>query len=425
MPDSGPRLQHAIAAAVEQHRGEALELLQTLVRIPSLEGFEAPCQDILEQKMRGMGLAVDRWCPSDDELRAHPAYVPTGRTYADRPNTVGILRGVGGGRSLILNGHVDVVPTGPEHLWQHGAWSGAYIDGRVYGRGSADMKGGVVANILAAMALQTAGIRLRGELIIENVVDEEAGGNGTLAAILRGYTGDACIFTEPTGLTRLAISNRGAQFFRIVVPGQEGGIEYKHQLVNPISKAIEVFHAVEAYSIMRESVVRHPLYETAFDTKVPTGVCRFMAGEWPSTIASQAILEGSIECLPNESIHEVKAAFRRYLEEWSAKDSWFRDHPLQLEWFGLWFDAAEIAPDDPLVVTLAETAESITGQRVNITGAGGCDLRLPVLYGNTPAVLFGPKGAMIHSTDEYIEFEQVVLCARVLAQMAVTWCGQA
>ncbi|MDI9639518.1 ArgE/DapE family deacylase [Geitlerinema splendidum] len=371
MPGSGLSLQQSIASAVEQHRDEALALLQSLIRIPSLEGHEALCQDILEHKMRQMGLMVDRWCPSDDELRAHPAYVPTGKSYSDRPNTVGVLNGAGGGRSLILNGHVDVVPTGPEHLWQHGAWSGAYIDGRVYGRGSADMKGGVVANIVAAMALQTAGIRLRGSLIIENVVDEEAGGNGTLAAILRGYTGDACIFTEPTGLTRLAISNRGAQFFRIVVPGQEGGIEYKHQLVNPITKAIEVYNAIEAYSIMRESVVRHPLYETNFNTKVPTGICRFHAGEWPSTIPSQAILEGSIECLPNESIHEVKAAFSRYLQEWSAKDVWFKDHPLHLEWFGLWFDAAEIAPDHPMVVMLAETAEDVTGQPVRITGAGG------------------------------------------------------
>jgi acetylornithine deacetylase len=425
MTQDSAQLQHIIAAAVERHRDEALRLLQALVRVPSLEGNEQPCQDILEATMRGMGLTVDRWCPSDDELRAHPAYVPTGKSYVDRPNTVGVLRGTGGGRSLILNGHVDVVPTGPEHLWQHGAWSGAYLDGRVYGRGSADMKGGVVANILTVLALQTAGIRLQGDVIIENVVDEEAGGNGTLAAVLRGYTGDACIFTEPTGLTRFAISNRGAQFFRITVPGQEGGIEFKHQLVNPISKAIEVFHAVEAYSIMRESVVRHPLYDDAYQTKVPTGICRFNAGEWPSTIASQVVMEGSIECLPGESIHEVKAAFKRYLEEWSAKDGWFKDHPLQVEWFGLWFDAAEIATDHPLVTTLAATAEGVTGQRVNITGAGGCDLRLPVLYGSTPAVLFGPKGAMLHSTDEYIEFEQVLMCARVLAHMAAAWCGQA
>ena len=416
-------LESRIDVAVEQHRQAALELLQTLVRVPSLEANEKPCQEILDRTMRAIGLEVDFWSPSDAELQAHRAYVPTGKSYADRPNVVGIYRGTGGGRSLILNGHVDVVPTGPESTWQYGPWSGEFVDGRVYGRGSADMKGGVVSSVLVAMALTTASIRLKGNLFIESVVDEEAGGNGTLAAIQRGYTGNACIFTEPTGLKRIAISNRGAQFFRIIVPGQEGGIEYKHDLVNSISKAIDVFHAVEAYSIMRESVVSHPLYDQYHSTKVPTGICRFIAGEWPSTLPSQTVLEGSIECLPGEDIQDIKRAFRLYIEEWSAKDAWLKEHPLVLEWFGLWFDSAEIPPDHPMVTTLSRIAESLTGEKVMIGGAGGCDLRLPIKFGNTPAVLFGPKGSLIHGTDEYVEFEDVITCAKILARMAVEWCG--
>lgn len=415
------RIDHAI----EKHRDEALALLQELVRIPSLEGAEKPCMDVLERELRAMSLDVDRWVPDDDELAAHPAFVPTGWSYAERPNVVGIYRGAGGGKSLKLNGHVDVVPIGPPELWAHGPWSGDFVDGKVYGRGSADMKGGVVSNLLTARALQTAGIQLAGDLIIDCVVDEEAGGNGTLATVLRGHNADACIFTEPTGLGNLSISNRGAQFFRITVPGEEGGIEYKHQLTNPIAKAFEVFHAVEAYSIMRESIASHPLYDNAYDTKVPTGICKIQAGEWPSTVASQAVLEGTIECLPGEDIHQIKADFKAFIQEWSAKDPWFKAHPLRIEWFGLWFDAAEIDPNHPMTQTLSAAAKSVTGQDVFVRGAGGCDLRLPVLYGNTPSVLFGPSGAMIHSTDEYIEFEQVIDCARVLARMAVDWCGVA
>ncbi len=418
-------LYDQIDQAIESHRAEALALLQELVRIPSLEGAEKPCMDLLERQLKAMDLAVDRWTPDDDELAAHPAYVPTGWSYAERPNVVGIFRGAGDGKSLKLNGHVDVVPIGPPELWEYGPWSGEFVDGKVYGRGSADMKGGVVSNVLTVLALQTAGIRLAGDLIIDCVVDEEAGGNGTLATVLRGHNADACIFTEPTGMDRLSVSNRGAQFFRITVLGEEGGVEYKHQLTNPITKAFEVFHAVEAYSIMRESVVSHPLYDDAYDTKVPTGICKIQAGEWPSTVASQALLEGTIECLPGEDIHQVKESFRQYILEWSAKDSWFQDHPLQIEWFGLWFDAAEIDPDHPMVHRLKAAAKSVTGREVQVDGAGGCDLRLPVLYGNTPSVLFGPSGAMIHSTDEYIEFEQVIDCARVLARMAVDWCGVA
>jgi acetylornithine deacetylase len=392
-----------IDAAVESQRQEALELLQMMVRTPSLEGEEKAVQEIVARKLGDMQLEVDMWDPPDEELQAHPAYVPVGRSYKDRPNVVGIYRGTGSGRSLILNGHVDVVPIGPEDTWSIPPWSGIYQDGRVYGRGSADMKGGCVSNIMAIKALQAAGIRL----------------------ILRGYTADACNFTEPSGLDRMAISNRGAQYFRITVPGQEGGTEYKHQLVNPITKAMEVFQAIEAYSIMREASVSHPLYDAYYDTKVPLGVCKIQAGEWPSTVASQCVMEGTIECLPGENIHIVKDQFKKYLLEWSAKDAWLKDHPLKIEWFGLWFDAAEISPDHPYIKTIREIVKETTDEDLLVGGGGGCDLRLPVLYGHTPAVLFGPKGGLIHGTDEYVEFEQVITCSKILALAATRWCGLA
>jgi len=414
-----------ISEAVESLRQEALGLLQALVRTPSLTGDEKRCQEILAEKMHAMGLEVDMWEPCDEELAAHPAHVPVAMSYEGRPNVVGIHRGQGKGRSLILNGHVDVVPTGSDETWSRQPWSGHYEDGRVYGRGSADMKGGLVSSLLALQALQTAGIPLKGDALVESVVDEESGGNGTLACILRGYGADACIFTEPSGLDRVAISNRGAQFFRIVVPGQEGGVEYWLELVNPIAKAMEVYQAIEAYAIMRESSVSHPLYDPYYNTKVPLGVCRISAGEWPSTVASQCVMEGSIECLPGEDIHDVKERFKAYLLEWAARDDWLKDHPLEIQWFGLWFDAAHIEVDHPLVLTLAGLIEEVTGCRPVVTGAGGCDLRLPVLYGDIPAVLYGPAGGMIHSTDEYVEFEQVITCAKILALTAADWCGLA
>jgi acetylornithine deacetylase len=181
---------------------------------------------------------------------------------------------------------------------------------------------------------------------------------------------------------------------------------------------------VEAYSIMRESAVSHPLYD-ADSTKVPTGVTTIRAGEWPSTVASQCTMEGTIECLPGEEIGEVAEGFRRYLMEWSAKDAWFRDHPLEVEWFGLWFDAAAIDADHEFVQVLGGTVETVTGTRPSPVGAPGCDLRLPILYGDTPAVRFGPSGGPIHSTDEYVDFDEVLTCAGILALTALEWCGKA
>jgi len=416
-------LKANIDQVVEDMREEILSLLQRLVQIPTLAGDEGPAQDIIWEKVKSLQMEMDRWDPPDDELARHPAYVPVDKPYNNRPNVVGRYRGSGEGRSLILNGHVDVVPTGPEEHWTSSPWSANFVDGKIYGRGSADMKGGLTSAIFAVQALQKAGIRLKGDLIVESVVDEETGGNGTLACILRGYKADGMIFAEPSSLGAIAVSNRGAQYFRITVSGQEGGIEYKHDLVNPITKAFELFQAVEAYSIMRESVVSHPLYDFLYNTKVPLGICKIQGGEWPSTVPSQVVLEGSIECLPGEDIQVVKEGFKKYLMEWNAKDPWLKEHPIKLDWFGLWFEAAEIAPDHQLPGMLAATAAEVTGNTPLIGGAGGCDLRLPILHGSTPAVLFGPAGGLIHSFDEYVEFEQVVACTKIFARFAMDWCG--
>jgi len=418
-------IKSRINLAVEDLREEALSLLQSLVRIPSLPGEEKSVQDIIAAQMEDMGLTLDIWDPVDPALKAHRAYVPTELSYDGRPNVVGTWKGKGGGKKLIFNGHVDVVPTGEENKWTHSPWSGDYLDGKVYGRGAADMKAGCVVNLMVVKALQNAGVTLKGDVILESVVDEENGGNGTLACVLRGYTGGGMVFSEPSGDFALGIAQRGAQFFRLKIAGVEGSIEGRYDLVNPIGKALQVYQAVEAYSVWRESTVSHPLYDPYYKAKAPLAICKIHGGEWPSTIPSSCVLEGSIEALPGEDIEIIKAGFKNYLEAWSLQDAWYEKHPIEVEWWGLRFDSAEVSIEDPLVKAAASEIEGVIGHPPMIGGAGGCDLRLPVLYGNTPAVIYGPRGGMIHCVDEYVEFEQVINCAKVLANLAATWCGVA
>ncbi len=412
-----------INAAVESLRGEMLALLQALIRIPSLPGDELPAQELIRAQMQSLGLALDWWTPTDPALHAHPAWLPSDIPYDRRPNLVGTWAGSGGGHSLILNGHVDVVPSGPQADWQHGPWSGDFSDGRVYGRGSVDMKAGCVVNLMVVKALQRAGVRLKGDLILESVVDEENGGNGTLACVLRGYRADGMIFTEPSGVLAMGIAQRGAQFFRLTVRGQAGGVERQYQLVNPIGKALAVYRAAEAFSLWRQSSTSHPLYDPYFKCRIPLSICKISAGEWPSTIPAACVMEGSIECLPGEDIEAVKESFKRYLHALSLDDPWFGEHPVEVEWFGLRLEPAEISPDHPLVRGLAAQVQAQLGQAPVIAGSGGSDQRLPVLYGGTPALLYGPGGGMIHSVDEYVEFEEVLACLRVLANFAAEWCG--
>ncbi len=410
-----------IVNEIEKRRKDTLELLQKLIRIPSLAGKEKKCQEIVADHLRKAGMEVDMWEPKLSELQKHPAYVPVKLGYKNRPNVIGRMKGNGKGRSLKLNGHVDVVPLGSRKEWKFNPWGGKLDKGRVYGRGSADMKGGLTAGIIAIETLVALNIELKGDLLIESVVDEELGGNGTLASILKGYKADATIFMEPSTLEYIWIASRGAQFFRIEIFGEQAGHEYKFEVVNPIEKAFQIYQAVENYSILRESKAKHPLYSKEL-TKVPLTICKIKAGDWPSTISSKCMLEGTIECLPGENIQEVKSEFYEYLIEYSQKDSWFQKHPLKIKWFGLWFDPAEINPREDIVTTIKKVAQKITNKKLLVSGGGGCDLRLPILYQNTPSVVFGPGGGKIHSTNEYVELEEVCNYAKILALLIVKWC---
>lgn len=425
-------LKKALIAAAETKRDRLTDIVARSVRIPSVSGEEQAVVEFYKNEVNGKGWEVDSWAPNTEELKNHPAYVPVEYGYDDRENIVARRPGTGSGRTLALFGHTDVVPVETPDKWAHPPYSGDIEDGKIYGRGSADMKGGCGVAVVALEVLDELGVRLAGDVEAHLILDEEAGGNGTLAAVLRGHYGPetGCIMMEPTSPDRLIISNRGAQFFRITVPGQEGGTEYHRDLFSAIDGAILMYEAVKAFAWMRESHVSNPLYEdpryVAYRrTKVPTAVCKIRAGAWPSTVAAEAVLEGTIECMPNEDIRAIVDEFERYLHEVAA-DHWFlKDHPITFERFGLWFESAGLDFDDPFVTTLVSASEQALGRKPLVAGGGGSDLRLPVLYSKSPTVLWGPAGGMIHSVDEYVEIDQLVEMLKAVLVTAVDWCGLA
>lgn len=205
--------------AVDRLGPRATALLQELVRIPSLTGDEEAVQQVVARVMQEIGLEVDVWEPDAADLAPYSEHVGEFETLAGRPNVVGKWSGSGGGKSLILNGHIDTVEPGALDQWVVDPFSAEIRDRRVLGRGSLDMKAGVVANIVAAAALRDVGWQPAGDLIVESVVSEEDGGAGTLAAILRGYTADACIITEPTACS-IVVAQGGSLVFRIHISGK-------------------------------------------------------------------------------------------------------------------------------------------------------------------------------------------------------------
>jgi acetylornithine deacetylase len=409
-----------LSQAISGRKNEVVRLTQEMVRRPSFEK-EADVQAFITQWWRERGLEPDIWEPDIEELKKSPGFVKVDYNYQGRPNQVILLKGTGGGHSLTLNGHVDVVPVEPVPWKYGGPWTPELKDGKIYGRGSMDMKAGIAVAMIVMDGLRECGIRLKGDLQLQCVVDEENGGNGTLAAILRGYRSDATIFLESTGVDNVLVSSRGAQFFRITVPGLESGIEYQFTLPNVIEKAFILFESVKAYALMRASEANHPLYEWD-PTRIPSAICKISAGTWPSTFAAFCVMEGSIECLPGEDIEEVKDRFRAYLLQVADRDPWMHEHPPVIEYFGLRYEAGETSLESPFIRQFSSSYEEVLGKPPMYLGGGGSDLRLPVLYAKSPSVLFGALGGSIHSTDEYVDIESMMKVAQVLGNFILDWC---
>ena len=416
--------------AAERHRGRMVDLLCESIAFRSVSGEEGDCSRWFAERVGALDVELDVWEPDTAELARHRAFVGGWADYTGRPNVVATRRGAGGGRRLILNGHTDVVPVDEPERWTHDPWRGEVVGDRVYGRGSVDMKGGCVVALGCLEILQELELDLAGDVAVHYVVDEEATGNGTLAAVLRGHYGaDAgCIFLEPTGTGALVAASRGAQYFRITVPGHEIATEYQAEYPNAVTEAAALVLAIDDFRSTRELTAMHPLYGEEYQrvyaqTRVPHAVCRVAAGAWPSTLPASCVLEGTIECLPGEDIDEIFATFREYVLEVSRRSEWLREHPPLVEPFGLRYEAGATDADDPFVGVVASAASDVTGARPPVVGGAGNDLRHAVLYGRSPSVVFGPSGSSFHAVDEWVSVDDLVRFLEIALRVAVTWSG--
>lgn len=398
-----------------------LQCLSDLIAIRSVGGRESPAQERVATLMRAFGMEVDVWELDLDRLRALPAY----SQEMERDEALGVVGRLGSpnGSSLILNGHVDVVPAGELDRWSLPPWKGTVSDGRVYGRGAADMKGGLCCALFAVRAVRDAGIELGGSVIVQSVVGEEDGGVGTLAAIERGHTGDAAIVMEPTELM-VSPAQAGAFGFRITVPGRAAHGAFAGEGVNPIDKFLPVYRALRDFERRRNERANDPLFS---DYETPYALCvgTVRAGIWPSTVAETLTLEGRMGTAVDEDPGQVKREFEHIVNETARSDSWLRDHPPVIEWCGARFEPAAIRPDHPIVVAVSDSYRTATGDRPIIRGMPyGADMRLLVNEGDTPTVIFGPGDVRrAHAPDEFVPIADLEVATRTLALTILRFCG--
>jgi acetylornithine deacetylase len=431
--------RRAAVEAVEDLAEDLVALTRDLIRVPTEthppHGDEGPGQDRLASHLETeLGWEVARFLPTDVEgIEEHPGWWP-GLDYENRPNAVAVRRGSGGGRSLVLNGHMDVVPAGPHERWTHPPYGADLRDGRIYGRGAADMKGGIAAMTYAVYAVERAGIGLKGDVILESVVNEELGGyNGTLACRLRGAAADGAIVGEGTRC-RIMPAHKGGQALRLRVPGRSAHSNLWWRGVSAFDKAILLKQALSDFERERAAETRdNPYFADPEAFPVPAlvdTVWAVSAGDFEvMSPPSEAVLAFWCDALPGEDLEAVVGRLESRLQAVCEADPFLGEHRPVLEREAMMrpFHPTGVPLDHPLVATLGDAYRVVAGEEPQILGAPfACDAMMFNLHSPTPAVIFGPGDVAVgHAPDEHVDVDELVLAAKILACVLTEWCGVA
>jgi len=422
-------LKQAVRSWVENNENDVIKLIQDLVSQNTvnqvLTGTEKGAQLFLSDVLKKMGLEVDVFTPEDvPGLKEHPAYFP-GKDYSERPNVVATMKGSGGGKSLIFSSHMDttVAATG----WEKDPWTPVVENGKLYGLGTFDMKGGLVASVMAIRCIQELGLQVKGDLLVESVVDEEFGGaNGTLASRVKGYNPDAAIIPEPTNMV-VSPGTHGGALWRVKFTGNTGMSFSGETIVNPANIAAKFIVFLEEYEKERQQKGGPaPYFED--DHILPVMVTRLEAGDMTAPLCdsgpTECYVDIWVECHPRVSEEELK---KEILEGFRAKydqeyDSW--NEPVFTKVIRF-LPGSEVDPNFPLINMLSEITKEVTDQKYgDVTGAPfACDAFMFNEYTDTPAIVMGPVGANAHAPDEHLDIPELLKLVEVYTLTALQWCG--
>jgi acetylornithine deacetylase len=415
-----------VLQAVDGEREAMLALLEELVRTPSLGGsqHEVGIQQRLVELFQGFGLETDVWELPLPSLTAEADFPGA---EVERRQALGVLarlRGVGGGRTLMFNGHVDVVPPGDLAAWTGGdPFSGTISDGRLFGRGACDMKGGLVAAIWALRALQRAEVRLAGDVLLASVVGEEDGGLGSYALLRRGWRADACVIPEPTDLD-IVPAAAGALTFRLHVRGRATHASRRTEGESALEHFWPVWQRLRRLEQEQNAEV-DPLFRR-WPIPYALSIGTLRCGDWASSVPDLLVAEGRLGVPVDQSPAQARAQLEAALADVANIDPWFVQHPVEVEWWGGQFASGRLPADSDLVerVRAAHRAAGADDQPEVWGAPYGSDLRLLSGIGGIPTLHYGPgDAALAHGPNEWVPLKQVEAAARTLGLLALEFCG--
>ncbi len=424
----------SLTAEIGSNTDDLLGLVERLVETPTVTGNEKPGQEVVIEYLESMGLEPDVWVPEESALADHEGYAPTSVTaevgFEGRPNVAVRVPGSGDGPTLTVGGHIDVVDVTADE-WTRDPWELTREGDTLYGRGVADMKGGLAAVLYTVKTVLESEVDLAGDLIVQSTIEEEASGTGgALATIERGYLPDAAAIAEPSDIPNITVASAGVMYFEVTVPGVSAHAAWGHEGDNAIGNATLVYQALEDLDRDRKDRIDfEPAYRAnpGLEGNVTNiNIGRIEAGDWPSTLPSRATMYGRVGWPPGESREAVRAQIEAAVAEAANHEDWEVDAEPAVEWVG-WQAAPHWTDSDSTIAQLAmETAEGVTGKTGAFTGGnGGMDERFYKRYYDVPSVSIGPTPHNIHGADEHTSVASLVETSRTYARVITEYCGVA
>ncbi|MCM2251664.1 MAG: ArgE/DapE family deacylase [Ramlibacter sp.] len=418
-------IEQQILQAVGTQRGPGVAMLQELVSYPSLLGREESAQAYMAGVFAGMGLRVERFEIDEDKIRQHSAYSPSILPYAGRTNVVGVHEPRHGtcGRSLILNGHIDVVPVGFEGLWSSPPFSPRIEGDRLYGRGSMDMKAGIVAYTMAMKSLRSLGYEPAARVYLQSVIEEECTGNGALACLVEGYTADAALIPEPTRETVMC-SQLGVMWLTLEVRGVPVHAAFAHTGVDAIGFTqylVDQLRGLERQ--WNEPERRHPLY-CRHEHPINFNLGRLSGGEWTSSVPTQCRADVRIGYYPGRTAAEVRIELEACLAAAHARHPNAASVTYSVRYEGFQAEGLVVDMDQPVIQTLMACHEDLNKAAAQpLALAATTDVKFFHLYGKIPSTCYGPVGDSGHGIDEWVSLDSMQRVAAVYALFIARWCG--
>ncbi len=415
-----------LRAAIAARRGQAVERLRRLVRADTTLGRERPGQEIMADIFAEMGLAVETFDVDLDAIRDLPGFSPPViPDYANRPNVVArhAPRGQPAGRSLIFNGHIDVVPPGEESLWTTPAFELSERDGRLYGRGAGDMKSGLVAYCLAFEALRDLGFAPAAAVAFQSVIEEECTGNGALACVARGERADAAIIPEPFGQT-IMTSQVGVMWVTVRVIGKPAHVLEASVGSNAILACHMLFQGLqELETEWNQPSRRHPEF-AAYPHPLNFNLGRIEGGDWGSTVPCAATMLVRVGFYPGTPLASVRAAIEESIAATQARNPALANANIEISYRGFQAEGCVVDRDTPFMGVLAQAHRIVMGsEAATLASTATTDVRFFQLYGDTPATCYGPTGGSYHGIDEWVSLDSILQVSEVLALFTSEWCG--